>query len=131
MVEKVLKKLNLEKNLHITLYDRSKKLIGDRYQVILVAEMEIPITQFLLENENQISIEIKEFTKVLGDKVVFQQKREKIFVDEKEKEGLLNTMTDSFISDIIPYLSRPDFPVKFIKKQYKDKLIEQSRLKRA
>jgi len=106
-------------------------LIGDRYQVILVAEMEIPITQFLLENENQISIEIKEFTNVLGDKVVFQQKREKIFVDEREKEELLNTMIDSFISDIVPYLSRSDFPVKFIKKQYKDKLIEQSRLKRA
>jgi len=131
MDEKVLKKLDLEKNLHITLYDRSKKLIGDRYQVILVAEMEIPITQFLLENENQISIEIKEFTNVLGDKVVFQQKREKIFVDEREKEELLNTMIDSFISDIVPYLSRSDFPVKFIKKQYKDKLIEQSRLKRA
>jgi len=128
MDEKIIKKLDLENNLCVTIYDRSKKLIGDRYQVVLDAEMEIPITPSVLEKNNQFSLEIKEVNKILGDKIVFQHTKEKIFIDEKEKESLLHTMIDSFIMDIVPYLSRPDFPVKFIKKQYQDKLTKLNRL---
>ncbi|MFH2065811.1 MAG: hypothetical protein ABIK15_11495 [Pseudomonadota bacterium] len=114
MDDGIVKELDLENNLHVRIYDRSKKLIGDRYQVIMQAEMDIPITQAILEKD------VRELKNILGDRVTFIQTREKIFIDEGEKEKILNNMIDSFINDMIPYLSRPDFPVRFINKQYQD-----------
>jgi len=37
-------------------------------------------------------------------------------------------MIDSFMKEIIPYLSRLDFPVKFINKKYQEKIKNQNRL---
>ncbi|RJP76088.1 MAG: hypothetical protein C4522_19155 [Desulfobacteraceae bacterium] len=114
MDDGIVKELDLENNLHVRIYDRSKKLIGDRYQVIMQAEMDIPITQAILEKD------VRKLKNILGDRVTFKQTREKTFIDEGEKEKVLNNMIDSFINDMIPYLSRPDFPVRFINKQYQD-----------
>lgn len=120
MDDGIVKELDLENNLHIKIYDRSKKLIGDRYQVIMQAEMDIPITQTILENNDRLMPGIQELKNMLGDKVTFKQTREKIFIDEGEKEKVMSNMIDSFINDMIPYLSRPDFPVRFINRQYQD-----------
>jgi hypothetical protein len=125
----IIKMLDLENNLCVKIYDGSKKLIGDRYQVIMDIEIEIPITHSVLENDHQLLSDIKNLKSLLGDKVMFKKTRDKIFVDEKEKDNLLNTMIDSFVKDIIPYLSRPDFPVKFINKKYQEKLKKQNRMR--
>jgi len=124
----IIKTLELENDLCVKIYDQSKKLIGDRYQVIMDVEIEIPITHSRLEKDHPLLSDIQKLKQLLGDKVVFKKTRVKIFIDGKKKDSVMNSMIDSFITDIIPYLSRPDFPGKFIKKQYQDKVKKQSRL---
>ena len=128
MEGKILKQVKLQNDLTVTMIDRSKKLIGDRYQVILHAEMKIPIRQEIIQSDEHLGSCMTELQRLFGDHVLFSQKREKTFVDEKDKESLLRTMIESFMNDMIPYLSRPDFPVRFINKKYTDKLNERKRI---
>jgi hypothetical protein len=59
---------------------------------------------------------------VVGDQVVFHQKRERHFIDDKEmtaaKEGMIRSLTET----LVPYLSHPDFPRRLIRKTYLDTL---------
>lgn len=128
MEDKILKQVKLQNDLTVTMIDRSKKLIGDRYQVILHAEMKIPIRQEIIQADEHLGSCMADLQRLFGDHVLFFQKREKTFVDENDKESLLSAMIESFITDMIPYLSRPDFSVRFINKQYADKLKERKRI---
>ena len=78
---------------------------------------------------NQEDIDITEIKKRLGDPIVFEQKREKVFVDENKKDTLINKTIDIFILDIVPCLSRPDFPGKYVVREYRKSLIDQNRPK--
>ena len=128
MEDNIIKQVELQNGLTVKMVDRSKKLIGDRYQVILQAEMKIPITQAIVQGDEYLESCFTDLQRMFGDHVLFSQKREKTFVDEKDKESVLSTMIESFINDMIPYLSRPYFPIKFINKQYADKLKERKRI---
>lgn len=39
-------------------------------------------------------------------------------IDEREKDDLLNDLMDSFIKRMLNYLSLPDFPGKYILKEF-------------
>jgi len=39
-------------------------------------------------------------------------------IDEREKDDLLNGLTDSFIKRTLHYLSLPDFPGKYVLKEF-------------
>jgi len=129
MVESKIEPCCLKNNLLINFHDISKKSAGDRWHVSLVAIIEIPIQEPIFEFINQEDIDITDIKKRLGDVVVFEQKREKVFVDENEKDGLIKKMINTFIADIVPYLSRPDFPGKYVVREYRKSLIDQNRPK--
>ncbi len=120
MEEKLIKTVQLKNNIKIDIYDESKKLAGDRWLVTLLARMDIPVDDALFINEQQPDQNIDDIKSVIGDRIVFEQKRERIFIDEQEKDALLSTMMDQFEANTLPYMSRPDFPGKYILKKYKD-----------
>ena len=61
---------------------------------------------------------ITDIKKRLGDQVVFEQKREKMLVDENRKDSLITKTIDTVILDIVPYLSRPNFRGKYAVGEY-------------
>jgi len=62
-----------------------------------------------------------DFLKVLGKKVVYERTMERNFIDNKEKEKLLNDFCDASTESSLLYLSTPNFPKRFIVKEYKAK----------
>ena len=54
----------------------------------------------------------------LGESVRFQQKRERHYIDEREKDALLQGLMDSFIKSTLNYFSLPDFPDKYVLKEF-------------
>ena len=61
---------------------------------------------------------VEKIGNALGESVRFQQKRERHYIDEREKDDLVNSLMDSFIKRTLSYLSLPDFPGKYILKGF-------------
>jgi len=122
MEELLIKTIDLENGLELKLFDSSRKLAGDRWLVSLIARIEIPTDELSLEKDGSLSINVDEVRKVLGEKLLFEQKREKIFIDEREKDEVLKEIQDSFLSSSLSYLSHSAFPQKYILKKFNEKI---------
>ena len=124
MKEKLIKTLALENRLQLKIYDASRKLAGDRWLVSLIARIEIPVSEVLEKHDPQVNV--KELKDVLGEQIIFEQKRQKTFVDHKDKESAFKEACDVFLDSSLKYLSKETFPKQFILKTYKEKLKEAS-----
>jgi hypothetical protein len=121
MVTSLLRKIDLESGLELEIYNISRKLAGDRWYVGFVARVDIPIT-FLAGHLDSSEIDLEKMKDVLGETVRFEQKRDRHYIDEKEKEVLLNGLIDDFLASTLPYFSERDFAKKYSLQAYKKKL---------
>jgi hypothetical protein len=104
----------------LRLYDASRKLAGDRWLVALAARATVPVEQNLLA---AISPEdLTQIRQALGNELVFEQKRERYFIDDRQKTAVFNQMLESFRSMTCTYLAHPQFPSQFAKKSFRDYL---------
>ena len=117
----LLRKIDLKSGLELEIYDVSRKLAGDRWYVGFIARVEIPIT-FLASHADSPEIDIEKMKDVLGETVRFEQTRDRHYIDEKEKDALLNGLIDDFLASTLPYFSKKDFAKKHALKTYKKKL---------
>ena len=101
-------------------------MAGDRWLVSLIARIEIPTNDSLIKEDASPSLNIDEIRKVLGEKLLFEQKRDKIFIDEKEKDEVMKEIQDSFLSSSLSYLSYSDFPKKYVLKKFNEKIKKNS-----
>ena len=122
MEEKLFKIMELENGLVLRLYDASKKVAGDRWQVSFLAKIEISIDYFLSDKTFSPNITMTQIKEVLGNIIIFEQKRERNFIDEKEKDEVFKALCVSFLSSSLSYLSDYDFPKKLIMKKYKENI---------
>ncbi len=126
MEEELIKTIDLENGLELKLFDASRKLAGDRWLVSLIARIEISTSDSLLKEDVSPSLNVDEVRKVLGEKLLFEQKRDKIFIDEKEKDEVMKEIQDSFLSSSLSYLSYSDFPQKYVLKKFNEKIKKDS-----
>ena len=117
----LLRKIDLKSGLELEIYDVSRKLAGDRWYVGFIARVEIPIT-FLAGHADSPEGDIEKMKDVLGETVRFEQKRDRHYIDEKEKDTLLNGLIDDFLASTLPYFSEKDFAKKYALKEYRKKL---------
>lgn len=122
MNEKLIKTLKLKNRMRLDIFDCSRKLAGDRWLIKLIARMAIPISETISHNSSHPKETINEIMRTLGENVLFEQKRERIFVDEAEKEIVFVELYDSFISSTLDYLSNDAFPEKYILKKFREKV---------
>ncbi len=122
MKERLIKTLDLENGLQLNVYDASRKLAGDRWLVSLIVRMDVPVTDALKKNSRRSAENIDEIKNVVGDNVLFEKKREKIFVDKTEKETVFKELCDMFLNSSLNYLSKDIFPEQYILKTYKEEV---------
>ncbi len=126
MKEKLIKTMDLKNGMQLKFYDNSRKLAGDRWLISLIVRMEIPVTEVLI-NDGHKSIEIvNEIKKVLGENILFEQKRERIFVAQSEKQAVFEEVYDFFIDSVLGYLSNKAFPKRYVLKKYREKVAKKS-----
>ena len=126
MEQSLMKRMELSNGLKLDFYDISRKLAGDRWYVGMVARIDIPLTDWLLTNQLLSNYSVEEVRNALGETVRFQEKRERHYIDEREKDPLLQIMMDSFIKSTLNYYSHSDFPVKYVLKEFKAHLKQQA-----
>jgi len=115
----LIKTIDLENSMQLNIFDGSRKLAGDRWLVKMIARIEIPVAEVLMQDGQQSKESVDEIIKVLGEKV-FEQKRERIFVDETEKETIFEEVYDMFLNSTLTYLSNKEFPQRYVLKKYSE-----------
>lgn len=124
MQNKLVKTIELKNNLKLKIYDRSKKMAGDRWLVSMIAQVDIPVSSVpvtLHDLQHDPDSSKDEILKLLGSTVTFEQKRERFFIDESKKEPVFNEVCDHFVKSTINYLSHPDFPKKYALMKFREK----------
>jgi hypothetical protein len=116
-MEQLIKTIPLENGQVLNIYDASKSIVGDRWQVNLLARMLIPLNEINLEN-NPALPPINEIKQALGDTVEYEIKKQRNFIDNKEKQTVFTDLLDTFIKYSAPYLSHPEFPIRVTAKKY-------------
>jgi hypothetical protein len=114
--------IELGNGLVLELHDRSRKLVGDRWQVTLVAAIEIPVELSGVECFGSDMGQKEDPVELLGKKVVFEKTMSRHFCHPKDKATILNNMIESFLANTLHYLSLPEFPKRFVTKKYLDAL---------
>jgi hypothetical protein len=124
MESNFVKTVGLENNLQLKIYDNSRKIAGDRWLVKMIAQVDIPVSsvlETLHDLHNDPNGNRDEILKLLGSTVIFEQKRERFFIDESKKETVFNELCDYFVKSTINYLSHSDFPKKYVIMKFKEK----------
>ncbi|MBU3947394.1 MAG: hypothetical protein KJ826_04140 [Proteobacteria bacterium] len=121
----LLRKIDLKSGLELKIYDVSRKLAGDRWYVGFIVRVEIPII-FLADCADLSELDIEKMKDVLGETVLFEQKRDRHYIDENKKDAMLNGLIDDFLASTLPYFSEKDFAKKYALKAYKIKLEKSS-----
>lgn len=117
----LLRKIDLECGLELEINNVSRKLAGDRWYVGFIACVEIPIT-FLADYADSHDVNIENMKDIMGESVRFEQKRDRHYIDEREKDALLNDLIDDFLASTLPYFSAKDFAEKYVLQAYKKAL---------
>ena len=115
--QKLIKRIPLDNGLELKLFDASRKMIGDRWLIKLVASVEVSV-QKLAELSVAPPFDLKEMLQLMGEKVTFIQERKRNFVEQDDRESVLQEMIDSFVISLKAYLSHPDFAKKLLLKEY-------------
>ena len=118
MEQTLIKTIELSNGLKLNIYDISRLLAGDRWYVGVIAWIDIPLIDSLLTNQHLSHYSVEEIRNTLGESVRFQQKRERHYIDEREKNELLNSLMDSFIKRTFNYFSHSDFPGIYVLKEF-------------
>jgi predicted RNase H-like nuclease len=82
--------------------------------------MEIPVKEVLIKDPGKSTESVNEIANVLGENVLFEQKRERNFIDKTKKTEMFKELYDSFVNSTLIYLSNEAFPRKYITKKYQE-----------
>jgi hypothetical protein len=106
----------------LNLYDASRRQGADRWIVVMEAHLEIPVDDRCLPQGKLDGLKLETIRETLGHRVVYVSRRERIFVPDEDKAGLLTVFQAEFCRNTVPYLLHPAFPPRFILKQYREHL---------
>jgi len=102
------------------LVDASRPQTADRWIVALEARIDIAIDAHLWPSEQASGPTPEAVRRLLGPRVTYVSRKERVFVPVEEKEQLLAAFKEEFCRHSLPYLSLPAFPARFILKQYRE-----------
>ncbi len=119
-MEQLVKTISLENNLTLELFDASKKIAGDRWQVTLVARMAVPVDEAISKTRLDPA-KAAEIRQVLENTAIYETKKQRNFIDNREKAAVFDQLMDTFLTYSRPYLSHPDFAGRFVLKTFNDR----------
>jgi len=119
MDEILIDRVELENNQTLTLVDMSKKISDVAYQVVMEARIRIAVEQSLFSADELGTIPFEDVLEKVGDHVLFCHRTERNFIMADDREAVFKKIVDTFNTNIVPYISKPQFPVKLILKEYR------------
>ncbi|MBX6422466.1 hypothetical protein K3767_02525 [Thermosulfurimonas sp. F29] len=102
---RLVEKIHLPNGLCLEIWDYSRKLAGDRWLVGMLAQVAVEP-----EPERFSSPETyQRFREMTEGFVYYRYRKERHFVDERERESLFQSLKENFLRAALNYLSHPEF----------------------
>ena len=90
--------------------------------VSFVARMEVELKREFFESPRKPDVSFEEIREAVGDKTHYHHEKTRNFIAETEKEEVFKGLKERFLDANLVYLSSPDFPLKLILRQYRERL---------
>ncbi|AQU99329.1 hypothetical protein B2D07_00015 [Desulfococcus multivorans] len=120
MERRLVDTLSLDNGLTLKLYDGSRKIAADRWQVACIANVAVPVDFPDPEMLSRAGMTRNDISEALGDPVLFEKVLERNFVDASDLKPVTDGLFQSVVDSLVPYLSRPDFPGRFLIRKYQE-----------
>jgi hypothetical protein len=104
----------LDNGLTLEIFDHSQAVLGDRWSVRLAARVKVPVDG-LPASDKGPPVNRDDLAAMLGDEATFEQKRQRNFVDIRERDRVFQELLDSFLTSLLDYLSHPQFAQRFLR----------------
>jgi hypothetical protein len=115
---KLVEKIDLPNNLVLEFYDYSRVIAGDRWLVGLLARIPIEISEEDFAGRPQELY--KDFLEEHGTVIYFELKKERNFIDKREKGPVFNQMLNELKEYALSYMGHKSFAEGFMKRQIQD-----------
>ncbi len=102
--EAYLESYELPNGLSADVYDYSRKVAGDRWLVGLVIRVEIEVRESDFDEFEDGKELYQKFREEHGDHVVFEIKKERNFIDQREKDDVFAALLNSVKENILKYM---------------------------
>ncbi len=109
MEKKLVETLKLPNTLTLELYDCSKRLAGDRWYVALLARVPIKITEEDFLDRPEGKSLYAEFVEGNGHEIYFELKKERNFIDEREKDAVFEELLSNLKKHVLGYFGHEAF----------------------
>ena len=116
MAERLLLRHSLPNGLILELYDCSRPMAGDRWQVVLEVRLPIPVSVASLPPD--LANRAQEVIAALGPEIIFSQRELHHFIDARDVPGCLEEMQARLLEVLKGYLGHPDFAWRYIRRKF-------------
>lgn len=121
MEEKLIEQKQLASGMVLSVYDRSKKVAGDRFFVKVECEVALPVQADFFGKRNENDPELFEKIKQkIGETILFLISKERNFIAETDKDAAVSELIDQVSSNMFAYLDNPVFAQKLLAHKYKE-----------
>lgn len=114
--------LGLDNGLDLRFIDQSKQIAEDRWYVCIMVRIDIPIQRKWFDDHPIDDLKFKDIQHVLGDSVVFEQKKDRNFVSADKKNNVVKEICDNTLQTATHYFGLDHFAAKYILKRYAEKM---------
>ncbi len=115
-----LSEFTCENGLKASIYDQSRPIPGDRWQVQVQMEVCVPVREEYFNGCPDPPEAYREFVAKFGDTINFEQRKVRNFISREMKDEMTQTMAQQLLESVASYLGKPDFPSKVVMKRYRD-----------
>jgi hypothetical protein len=118
MAPRLMERRELPNGITLEFWDESRRVTGDRWYVGVRAVVPVPLSD---QRVDHVAPEVIEFIRTrAGDHLCFQFREERNFVAEGEVDSLREEFKRLVLRNSLPYLSRPDFPARFLSQKLRE-----------
>ncbi|KAB0666626.1 hypothetical protein F6V25_04195 [Oryzomonas japonica] len=112
--EQIVREYDLGGGITARLRDETRHYFGGYYHVRIEVSADIPLSAspFAGPEEYQAA------RRLLGERIRFRRVLEKMAVPETDIATARQSLLEAFDANVLPYLSRPDFPERFMRSEY-------------
>lgn len=112
--EQVIREYDLGGGVTARLRDVTRHYFGGYYHVRIEVSADVPlsVSTFADAGEQRAALLL------LGEQLRFHRVLEKMAVPESGIEAARQGLLETFAANMLPYLSRPDFPERFMRSEY-------------
>lgn len=108
----------LGNGLFLEIYDQSRKISGDRWLVEMAAKIDIPIDRLHLGDGLNKKVSLNSLKETFDNFVRYEQKRERNFIGDQQKDTVFNDLVTSFLTSTREYLSHPHFAARYAMREH-------------